>query len=182
MTIDWLTAGILGVVEGVTEFLPVSSTGHLILVGHLLGFEGARAATFEIFIQLGAILAIVFLYKETFIRLFARGYTRGVIGLHGLMLLALTTLPILLSGFLLHGLIKQYLFNNPLVVAIGLGIGGIAIVLVEHWRPQALLYGLQTLRWKEALLIGLFQCLALWPGTSRAAATILGGMLIGLER
>ncbi|MGE3541180.1 MAG: undecaprenyl-diphosphate phosphatase [Candidatus Tectimicrobiota bacterium] len=179
---EWLIAVILGVVEGVTEFLPISSTGHLILAGHLLGFTGERAATFEVFIQLGAILAIVVLYKNTFLRLFARGYTRGVIGTHGMMLLALTTLPILVSGFLLHRLIKTYLFHSPLVVALGLGVGGVAIVLIERWRPRPTLYGLNTLRWQDALMIGLFQCLALWPGTSRAAATILGGMLIGLER
>ena len=182
MTVDWLTVVILGVVEGLTEFLPVSSTGHLILAGHLLGFEGERAATFEIFIQLGAILAIVFLYKDVFLRLLARGHTQGMAGTHGILLLALTTLPILLSGFLLHGTIKKYLFNNVLVVAIGLGVGGLAIVLVERRQPRPLFHGLDTLRWRQALLVGLFQCLALWPGTSRAAATILGGMLIGLER
>ena len=180
--IDWFTVVILGLVEGLTEFIPVSSTGHLIVVGHLLGYEGERAATFEIFIQLGAILAVLFLYKDTFLQLFTRQRGRGLAGPHGLLLLALTTLPILAVGFLLHGIIKTYLFNNPGVVAIGLGVGGVAIVLIERWRPRARCYALGALRWRDALAVGLFQCLALWPGTSRAAATILGGMLVGIER
>ena len=97
-------------------------------------------------------------------------------------MLALTTLPILVVGFLLHGIIKTYLFNNTNVVAIGLAVGGVAIVLIERWRPRPRCYELGALRWREALTVGLFQCLAVWPGTSRAAATILGGMLIGIER
>src|SRR5713226_4238159 len=111
---EWLSVLILGVVEGITEFIPVSSTGHL------LGYEGERAATFEIFIQLGAILAVVFLYKDTFLGLFTRRRSRGLAGTHGLLLLSLTTLPILVVGFLLHGMVKTYLFNNTNVVAIGL--------------------------------------------------------------
>jgi undecaprenyl-diphosphatase len=179
---EWLSVLILGVVEGITEFIPVSSTGHLIVAGHLLGYEGERAATFEIFIQLGAILAVVFLYKDTFLGLFTRRRSRGLAGTHGLLLLSLTTLPILMVGFLLHGMVKKYLFNNTNVVAIGLGVGGIAIVLIERWRPRTRRYGLGALRWREALTVGLFQCLAVWPGTSRSAATILGGMLVGVER
>jgi undecaprenyl-diphosphatase len=180
--IDWCTILLLGLVEGITEFIPVSSTGHLIVAGHLLGYEGERAATFEIFIQLGAILAVVFLYKDTFLQLFTHQRERGLAGPHGLLLLSLTTLPILVVGFLLHGIVKKYLFNNINVVAIGLGVGGVAIVLIERWRPQARCYALGALRWRDALTVGLFQCLAVWPGTSRAAATILGGMLVGIER
>jgi undecaprenyl-diphosphatase len=182
MMLDWFTILLLGLVEGITEFIPVSSTGHLIIAGHLLGYEGERAATFEIFIQLGAILAVVFLYKDTFLQLFTRRRARGMAGTHGLLMLVLTTLPILVVGFLLHGIIKKYLFNNTNVVAIGLAVGGVAIILIERWRPRPRCYGLGALRWREALTVGLFQCLAVWPGTSRAAATILGGMLIGIER
>src|SRR5215510_3848854 len=147
--IAWCTIVILGLVEGITEFIPVSSTGHLIVAGHLLGYEGERAATFEIFIQLGAILSVVFLYKDTFLQLFTRQRGRGLAGPHGLLLLALTTLPILVVGFLLHSSIKQYLFNNTNVVAIGLGVGGVAIVLIERWRPRTRCYGLGALRWRE---------------------------------
>lgn len=177
----WLTILILGLVEGITEFIPVSSTGHLIVAGHVLGFEGEAAKTFEIFIQLGAILAVVFLYKDTFLGLFTNHRSRGVAGFHGLLLLALTTLPALVVGAITHGYIKKYLFNTH-TVALGLGVGGVAILLVELVLPRARRYGLGTLRWHDAVIVGLFQCLSLWPGTSRAAATIVGGMIAGLER
>ncbi|MBM3223303.1 MAG: undecaprenyl-diphosphate phosphatase [Candidatus Tectomicrobia bacterium] len=179
---DWVTIVLLGIIEGLTEFLPVSSTGHLIIAGHLLGFKGERAATFEIFIQLGAILAVVVLYKDVFRQLFSRQPGRGLAGPHGIGLLALTTAPILLLGFLLHGIIKHYFFNNTSVVALGLAVGGVAMLLIERWRPRTRRDGLGALRWTDALTVGLCQCLALWPGTSRAASTILGGMLIGIER
>jgi len=190
MIADWLAAIILGLVEGLTEFVPVSSTGHLILVGHLIGFEGARASVFEIFIQLGAILAVVFLYWRRFWRLIPTrfdlgeenlGPARGFSGLRGLLLLALTSLPFMLGGFVAHDLIKGPLFN-PTTVAIGLGVGGLAILLVEPRLPRARLEGLDAMTWRVALGIGLCQCLALWPGVSRAAATILGAMILGVER
>lgn len=179
---EWLLVLILGLVEGVTEFIPVSSTGHLEVARHLLGFTGDRAATFEIFIQLGAILAVVFLYKDTFLQLCTRRRARGFGGSRGLLLLAVTTLPILVSGFLLYSYIKGYLLGNPAVVAIGLGVGGVAILLVERRLPHVRCYELGALRWHDALTVGLFQCLALWPGISRAGATIIGAMLIGIER
>lgn len=178
---EWCIAVLLGIVEGVTEFLPVSSTGHLILAGHLLGFTGERAATFEICIQLGAILAIVLLYQDVFRNLFNFQSRRGFAGTRGLLLLALTTLPALLAGALVHGVIKRHLFNTT-TVAIGLGVGGAAMVWIERALPRPRCYSLGALRWSDALYVGLFQCLALWPGTSRSAATILGGMCLGLER
>lgn len=178
---DYLSAFILGLVEGLTEFIPVSSTGHLILTGRLLGFEGVRASTFEIFIQLGAILAVVLLYKDRFRQLFDLRKMEGLAGWKGLSLLGLTTLPALLVGAATHSLIKERLFN-PTTVAIGLGVGGLAILIIEGRNPKNQEFGLDTLTWRDALLVGLFQCLALWPGVSRSAATIFGGMLIGLER
>ena len=178
---DYLSAFILGLVEGLTEFIPVSSTGHLILTGRLLGFEGVRASTFEIFIQLGAILAVVLLYKDRFRQLFDLRKMEGLAGWKGLSLLGLTTLPALLVGAATHSLIKERLFN-PTTVAIGLGVGGLAILIIERRNPKNQEFGLDTLTWRDALLVGLFQCLALWPGVSRSAATILGGMLIGLGR
>lgn len=177
-----LSAVLLGVIEGLTEFIPVSSTGHLILAGHLLGWQGAPAATFEIFIQLGAILAVVLLYKERFLGLLTREQSQGLRGYHGLLLLALTTLPALMIGAATHGYIKRHLFN-PTTVAIGLGVGGVAIIVLERLlSPVGRRVGLDALRWHHALAIGFFQCLSLWPGISRAAATILGAMLVGLER
>ncbi|MGB3940393.1 MAG: undecaprenyl-diphosphate phosphatase [Candidatus Manganitrophaceae bacterium] len=177
----WLDAVVLGLVEGFTEFIPVSSTGHLIIAGHLLGFEGAKASTFEVFIQLGAILAVVALYKERFLHLFDFSQARAFSGLNGMVLLGLTTLPALVFGALAHKFIKEHLFNTT-TVAIGLGVGGVGILLAERFLSKPERQGLDSLRPKDALLIGLFQCLALWPGVSRAGATILGGMIIGTER
>jgi undecaprenyl-diphosphatase len=177
-----LSAILLGIIEGLTEFIPVSSTGHLILAGHLLGWQGPRAATFEIFIQLGAILAVVLLYWQRFVGLLPGKPGQGLRGYHGLLLLALTTLPALIVGAVTHGYIKHNLFN-PTTVALGLGVGGGAIIILERTlSTTGCRTGLDALRWQDAVAIGLFQCLALWPGVSRAAATILGAMVVGLER
>lgn len=185
LTRDLIIALILGMVEGATEFVPVSSTGHLIIAGHLLDFTGTRASTFEIFIQLGAILAVAMLYKDRILLLFTLEPrfpgTPKLAGMRGLALLGLTTLPALVLGVVSYATIKAQLFN-PTTVAIGLGLGGVAILLVEPRVPEARFNDLDALSWREALGIGMFQCLALWPGVSRAAATILGGMLLGLDR
>lgn len=178
---DLLVAALLGLVEGMTEFLPVSSTGHLIAVGHLLNFRGPTAATFDIFIQLGAILAVALHYRDKVLGLCTFTRSEGFTGLHAWSLLAITTLPALVIGAVLHGVIKEYLFN-PTTVAIGLGLGGLAILLVERSRPDVEVFEMDALRWREALAIGVFQCFALWPGISRAAATILGAMLVGVGR
>jgi len=179
--VELLNGFILGLVEGLTEFIPVSSTGHLILAGHLLGFESEKASTFDIFIQLGAILAVVFLYKERFYGLNPFNKEKGLAGINGLILLFLTTLPALLFGAVAHDFIKSHLFNSK-TVALGLGVGGVAILLIERFLPEIKRRGIDSLTWREALSIGFFQCLALWPGTSRSGATILGGMIIGVER
>jgi undecaprenyl-diphosphatase len=171
----------MGLVEGITEFIPVSSTGHLILAGRLLGFEGEFASTFEIFIQLGAILAVVLLYRDRFRQLLDFRRTDGLVGWRGIGLLGLTTVPALLLGATAYSAIKDRLFN-PITVAIGLGIGGLAILIIESKDLKSQRFELDSLTWRDALFVGLFQCLALWPGVSRAAATILGGMLIGLHR
>lgn len=177
-----IIAIILGIVEGATEFLPVSSTGHLIVVAHWLGFTGQRAATFEVFIQLGAILAVVGLYRQRFKHLLLGGGAEGGLsGQHGLGLLALTTLPAVLVGAVAHGAIKQYLFN-PVTVAIGLAVGAVAIIIIERRYKPTSASGVDQLTPKRALAIGLFQVLAMWPGVSRAGATIMGGMLQGLDR
>jgi undecaprenyl-diphosphatase len=178
-------AVVLGVVEGLTEFIPVSSTGHLILVGHLLGFVGEKAASFEVAIQLGAILSVVFLYWRRFIELIP---TRSAVrsgstlkGWSGLWRIALATIPALIVGFLARHTIKEQLFT-PLAVTWALAVGGAAILLAERFVSQRRSYSLETLTAAQAFGVGLFQVLALWPGTSRAAATIVGGMLVGLER
>lgn len=176
-----LIALLLGIVEGLTEFLPVSSTGHLILFGNLVGYTGEKAATFEIFIQLGAILAVVWLFLPRFTSLLSLSNDKGFHGRNGIRLLALTTLPALVVGFLLHSYIKEYLFT-PTTVAIGLALGGVAIIYVEKQPIKPTTTNLDQISAKQALRVGLAQLLALYPGVSRSAATILGGMSFGLTR
>lgn len=174
---------ILGLVEGLTEFLPVSSTGHLIIAGHLLGFTDQRAETFEIFIQLGAILAVAILYRERFLGLIPGRAPAGTrfAGGRGLFLLAVTTAPALVVGKFAHHAIKEKLFS-PLTVAIGLAIGGVGLILIEIFKPRTRVSRLDDIGPREAIWVGLFQCLALWPGMSRSGSTIIGGMLAGADR
>ncbi len=189
-----IIAIVLGIVEGITEFLPISSTGHLILASYVLDFTGERADRFNVFIQLGAILAVVILYRQRFLDLLKLSRStlpggeggetetpdQGFAGWRALLLLGLTTLPALVIGFLLRNVID--VLYNPVMVAIGAAAGGIAILLIEARPPATRTAALEALTYRQALLIGLFQCLAMWPGVSRSAATILGGMLVGLRR
>ena len=183
---DLAVAAILGLVEGITEYLPVSSTGHLIVAGNLLNFSGEKASCFEVFIQLGAILAVLVLYWRRFLGLIPAQGIRwrqeaGFSGVRGLAILALTTLPALIAGALAHGFIKQHLFN-PVTVALALAVGGIGILLAERYRPNPDTMELDQLNFKQAFMVGCFQCLALWPGMSRSASTIIGGLFSGLDR
>jgi undecaprenyl-diphosphatase len=172
---------LLGIVEGLTEFLPVSSTGHLIVAGRLLGFTGERSETFEVFIQLGAILAVVVLERRVFLDLLRLRARAGFAGPRGCALLLTTTVPALFAGALLHDWIKDNLFG-PATVALALFAGGIVILVVERLRLRPRVSGLDQLDFRGALAIGLFQCLSLWPGVSRSGATIVGGLLCGVER
>jgi undecaprenyl-diphosphatase len=183
---DLWIAVVLGIVEGLTEFLPVSSTGHLIVVGDLLNFNGDKAKCFEIIIQLGAILAVVCLYWHRFIGLIPfRGLkfddTQGLSGARGLALLFLTSIPAATLGLLAHKAIKAYLFS-PVTVAWALGVGGIAMLLAERYKPESNVRALDGISYRQALLVGCFQCFALWPGMSRSASTIIGGLFVGLDR
>ncbi|BCS87137.1 undecaprenyl-diphosphate phosphatase [Pseudodesulfovibrio sediminis] len=177
----WYVAIILGIVEGLTEFLPISSTGHLIITGYLLDFTGPRAETFEIVIQLGAILAVVLLYWDRFIGLLFPDANKKFSGVYGLWLLFLTSLPASVIGLLTHSYIKQYLFG-PKTVAIALAVGAVLIFIVEGKEKHETTLSLDEITPKLALGIGCFQCLALWPGFSRSAATIMGGMILGAKR
>jgi undecaprenyl-diphosphatase len=184
----WQIAIILGVVEGLTEFLPVSSTGHLIVAGSLLGFVGDRADSFEVIIQLGAILSVVLLYWRRFLRLIPLrrrmllGARSTLDGWSGLWRIALATAPALIVGYAARHVIKERLFN-PETVTLALAVGGVAILLAERYvAARRAGNALDTLTVGQALGVGLFQVLSLWPGTSRAAATIVGGMLFGLDR
>ncbi|HEV2527387.1 MAG TPA: undecaprenyl-diphosphate phosphatase [Thermomicrobiales bacterium] len=225
---DWLIAIVLGIIEGLTEFVPVSSTGHLIVVGDLL--NSSLPDSFEIVIQLGAILAISVVYRERF-RSFLRvdGYVgrpadgrprigegAGFRGLNGLVLLACATLPAGVLGFLFYDFIRDVL-SGSFTVAIAWIVGGVALLLVERFLPnrdpaqaaatttkpdgdpasmpirenvegervalaRSRYESLDDITWRAALLVGCCQCFALWPGFSRSASTIVGGMFVGISR
>lgn len=177
----WLSAIILGLVEGITEFLPISSTGHLILAGHLLDFTGPKADSFDIIIQLGAILAVAVMYRRRFLGLVAPQPGSRFSGMRGLYLLALTSFPAALLGLFAHKAIKAYLFG-PVTVALALAAGAAAILAVESMPHKNRFKTLDDVTPGLALCVGLFQCLALWPGFSRSAATIMGGMICGAKR
>ncbi len=173
---DIIIAFILGIVEGLAEFLPISSTGHLILVGHLLGFEGERAKTFEIVIQLGAILAIAILYHKRLVSLCNIKPLLQKEKKFNAFHVFLGVFPAVVAGLLLHDIIKTYLFQ-PYTVVIGLVVGAILMIFAEEKKKEAVAYSLDDLTYSQALTIGLFQCLAVYPGFSRAGSTISGGLL-----
>jgi undecaprenyl-diphosphatase len=175
-----LSALLMGVVEGLTEFLPISSTGHLILLGDLIGFQGPSGKTFEISIQLGAILAVVWIYRRMLWSL-AQGMRRPGRARDYVMNVALAFLPALVIGATLHGYITSMLFN-PFVVSVALILGGIAIILIEWLRPPPSIDSVPEIGPLAALLIGFGQVLAMVPGTSRSGATIITALLIGVER
>jgi len=179
-----ITAAILGIVEGLTEFLPVSSTGHLIVAGSLLGYTGERAKLFEIVIQAGAILAVCWEYRAKLVAVAAgafsdRGAQRFIVNLF------LAFLPAALIGLALGSAIKARLFA-PVPVAAAFIVGAFIIIWVERWQrahPRAArINSVDDLRWSDALKIGFAQALALIPGTSRSGATIIGAMVFGLSR
>ena len=175
-----VTAALLGLVEGVTEFIPVSSTGHLILASHWLGETGETAKTFDIFIQLGAILAIVWLYRARLVHALAAA-RRDEPSRRFVLNLVIAFLPAALVGFMAHDWIKERLFT-PLVVALALIVGGLLILLIERLRPTERVGEVLEVRPPTALGIGLAQILSLVPGTSRSGATIMGGYALGLSR
>ena len=181
---DFITSAILGVVEGVTEFLPISSTGHLILVNQWIGFKEPFGKMFDVVIQLGAILAVVVFFWK---RLWPFGNDKSaetknkMWNLWGKVILAI--LPALVLGFLFKDFIETKLFN-PFVVACALAAWGLVIILVEKFRKDdgAKIASVDRIGYGYALAIGLIQCLAMVPGTSRSAATIIGAMLLGCSR
>ena len=171
---------LLGIVEGLTEFLPISSTGHLIVTSAMLGFEGERAELFEIVIQLGAILSVVWEFRARLIRVATdlpkRPEARRFVGN-----LLVAFMPAAVVGLAVHDLISEHLFSVR-TVAWALIAGAILIFVAEGRSLKETTREAEAVGWKQALGIGCFQCLALWPGFSRSAATILGGLLVGLSR
>ncbi|TXI16384.1 MAG: undecaprenyl-diphosphate phosphatase [Nitrosomonas sp.] len=178
--IVWLKALILGVVEGLTEFLPVSSTGHLILIGDLLDFNDERAKVFFIAIQLGAILAVCWEYRNKIIEV-ARGIGSSASANRFVVNVMIAFLPAAILGLLFIKIIKFYLFH-PIPVATALIVGGLLILWAERREHVIEVEQVDDMDWKHALKIGLAQCLALIPGTSRSGATIIGGLFFGLSR
>lgn len=169
-----------GLVEGLTEFLPISSTGHLVLLGEAIGFEGAFARTFQIAIQLGAILAVCVLYFGRLWRVLI-GLPRDPGAQRFAMAVVIAFLPAAVLGAGLHGYIKEYLFS-PAVVAGALILGGIAILLIEPRLGRARVRTVEEMSPRLALRIGAAQCLALVPGMSRSGATIIGALVFGCDR
>jgi undecaprenyl-diphosphatase len=174
-------AAVMGVVEGLTEFLPISSTGHLILAGALLGFDDERAKVFDIAIQTGAILAVIIVYWQK-IRATLAGLGSDAQAQRFALNVLVAFIPAVILGLLFGKAIQANLFT-PVVVASTFILGGLVILWVER-RPAATvrIEDVDAMTWKDALKLGLVQCLALVPGTSRSGATIIGGMLLGLSR
>jgi undecaprenyl-diphosphatase len=181
---EHIIAFIMGIVEGLTEYLPISSTGHLILAGHLLGFEGNKAKTFEVVIQLGSILAIVVLYWKRFISLLnfksltTKDNGKGKLNLIHVIL---GVLPAVIVGFVLHDFIKNVLFATSYVL-IGLVVGAVLLIYADKKKTKITADTIDQLSYKQSFYIGLFQCLAVWPGFSRAGSTISGGLLVGANK
>lgn len=176
-----LKALFLGLIEGLTEFLPISSTGHLILFGHLIDFQSDSGRAFEVVIQLGAILAVCWLYRQKIIEL-VKGFFSGEVHARRFAInVFVAFLPAVVIGVLAVDFIKQVLFS-PLVVAFALIIGGLIIFAVEarEYKPKTI--EATDISFKQSILVGFAQCVAMVPGTSRSGATIIGGMLLGLSR
>ena len=176
-----LIAIILGIVEGVTEFLPVSSTGHLILATELLGFDAQKWATFNVVIQLGAILAIVVLYWRTFWAVLEGMFKGQAMSWRFVRNILIGFLPSAILGFLLIDRIEA-LLGNAMVVAVALIVGGIAILVIERLVKRTPIVGIAEMPLGTVIGVGLIQCLSMIPGVSRSGATIMGGLSLGVER
>jgi undecaprenyl-diphosphatase len=181
--VSLLVAIILGLVEGLTEFLPVSSTGHLVLVSHWLGSSDEGAKSFDIVIQLGAILAVIVHYRALFAARLRGLVAREPEALRLFSALAVAFIPAALVGLLLGKTIKRLLFG-PLPVAAALLVGGVVMIVVERSRKARQITGetgVEHVTWQRALWIGIGQCFSLWPGMSRSMSTIVAGQLTGLS-
>ncbi|QXI31534.1 undecaprenyl-diphosphate phosphatase [Pseudomonas vanderleydeniana] len=171
---------ILGIVEGLTEFLPISSTGHQIIVADLLGFGGERAIAFNIIIQLAAILAVVWEFRQKIFTV-VRDLPRQRSAQRFTLNLLVAFMPAVILGVLFKEVIATYLFN-PITVASALVVGGVIILWAERREHTVHAETVDDIRWQDALKVGFAQCLAMIPGTSRSGATIIGGLLFGLSR
>lgn len=176
-----ITAALLGLLEGLTEFIPVSSTGHLLLAGHFLGFNSA-GRTFEVVIQLGAILALISVYAVKVTQLFLAARTEDW-ARRAIASVTLAFLPAVFIGLALHGFIKDVLFETPVLIAVMLVLGGFVLLFVDRIAPaQPKHTDALALPLGKSLAIGFCQCLAMVPGVSRSGATIVGALLMGVEK
>ena len=180
LTLIWKTV-LIGVVEGLTEFLPVSSTGHIILAEELLHFQGPPGKVFEIVIQLGAILAVCFLYRLKLWNTAMGVLERDARAIRFAVEVVVAFLPAAVVGVAAHKYIKSVLFN-PMVVAIALIVGGVAILIIERFAQRPRIKTIDDVDLKTAFLIGLCQCLAMVPGVSRAGSTIMGARVFRVDR
>ncbi|SEF38605.1 undecaprenyl-diphosphatase [Caloramator fervidus] len=175
-----LKAIILGIIEGLTEFLPISSTGHLIIANKYINFTGEFANVFDVVIQVGAILAVIFYFWDKIFPSFNNKQKAKKV-YYLWVKVVLGFLPAAVLGFLFEDKIDKYLFN-PLSVSIALIFGAILLLIAESKLKRVRVFDTDDMTYMDALLVGIFQCLALWPGMSRSASTIIGGLLIGLSR
>ncbi|WP_029452825.1 undecaprenyl-diphosphate phosphatase [Clostridium algidicarnis] len=177
---------IIAIVEGITEFLPISSTGHMILVGDLIKFNGSNFSDmYEVVIQLGAILAVVVLYWAKIREMIVSFFKLEKKGIRFWLNIIVATIPAMIMGFALNKIIKQYLFNSKTVI-IGFVVGGILLIVIENnfrkrENSNTVVRELEDISYGQAFKVGLFQCLAMWPGMSRSASTIMGGWVAGLS-
>ncbi len=181
---DWLMIWktvLIGIVEGLTEFLPVSSTGHIILAEELLHFEGPPGKVFEIVIQLGAILAVCFLYRAKILATVVGVLSRDRVSTRFATAVVVAFLPAAVVGVALHKYIKA-LLDKPIVVAAALIVGGVAILVIEKLAQRPRIKSVDDIDWKTALYIGICQCLAMVPGVSRSGATIMGARVFRVDR
>lgn len=175
-----LSAAVLGILEGLTEFIPVSSTGHILLAGHFMGFESAGHA-FEVVIQLGAVLAVLSVYAAKLWQVFSTAHSDPK-ALRFIVAVALAFLPAVVIGVLAHGFIKSVLFETPRLIAAMLVIGGVILLWVDRLKLTPRYEDAMDVPLGVALKIGFIQCLAMIPGTSRSGATIVGALLLGVSK
>jgi undecaprenyl-diphosphatase len=179
---EWLQVLILGIVEGLTEFLPISSTAHLLIAGRLIGFQGSEGGSFEIAIQLGVVLAVVGYYARD-LAAQARALPRDPLVRQFWLGIGVAFLPAAIVGLALYELIKAVLFTSPVVIALALIVGGVVLIVVERRPgPPPVARDLRKISLRQALGVGLAQTVALVPGVSRSGAAIVGGLLSGLDR
>lgn len=175
-----LIAGFLGLLEGLTEFIPVSSTGHLLLAAHFLGFQDG-GKTFEVVIQLGAILALMAVYWAKLWQVFSTARSDPA-SMRFIVSVTLAFLPAVVIGVLAHDFIKRVLFESPMLISVMLILGGVVLLFVDRLAPAAVVEDATTIPFRKSLIIGLVQCLAMIPGVSRSGATIVSARLLGVGK